>query len=75
MYTSVVYVYPCRFIPFKKYNKLQFNIPIYAKSKLCCFSADRSNAVPLLQFFFVCASAASYAAYVSLLFVPHLFFF
>ena len=34
----------------------------------------RSMAVPLLQFFFVCASVISYVAFVLSLFVPQLFF-
>ena len=39
------------------------------------FPTDRSKAVPLLLFFFVCASVVSYVALVLSLFEPHLFFF
>ena len=39
------------------------------------FTTDRSKAVLLLQFFFVCASVVSYVAFVMTLFVPHLSFF
>ena len=39
------------------------------------FSTDCSKAVPLLQFFFVGASVASYMAFVLPLSVPHLSFF
>ena len=38
------------------------------------FSTDCSKAVPLLQFFFVCASVVSYVAFVLSLFVSHLSF-
>ena len=39
------------------------------------FTTDRSKAVPLLQFIFVCASMVSYEAFVLSLFAPHLSFF
>ena len=39
------------------------------------FPTDRSEALPLLQFFFVCASVVSYVAFVFFsLFIPHLSF-
>ena len=38
-------------------------------------SADRSKAILLLQFFFVCTSVVLYVAFVLSLFVPHLSFF
>ena len=39
------------------------------------FPTGHSKTVPLLQFFFVCASVVSYVAFVLSLFVPHLSFF
>ena len=39
------------------------------------FSTDRSKAVPLLQFFFVCASVVSQVTFVLPLFVLYLSFF
>ena len=38
------------------------------------FPSDRSKAVPLLQFFFACASVVSFVAFVLPLFVLHLSF-
>ena len=38
------------------------------------FPTDRSKAIPLLQFFFVCVSVMLYVAFVVSLFVPHLSF-
>ena len=39
------------------------------------FPTDHSKAVPLLQFFFICAPVISYMMFVLSLFVPHPFFF
>ena len=37
------------------------------------FLTERSQVIPLLQFFFLCASVVSYAALILVLFVPHFF--
>ena len=50
--------------------QIWFNLSTLTVSSI---SSDRSKAVPLLQFFFLCASVAAYVAFVLILIVPHLF--
>ena len=52
-----------------KLSPLSLPLPFFLLTVL------RSKAVPLLQFFFVCASVVSYVTFVLSWFVLHLFFF
>ena len=48
---------------------------IYLNRLVLVMSTDCSKAVPLLQFFILCASMVSYVTFILSLFVPQLSFF